>query len=111
MEGSHCIGVDGARGVGLGGNRQGSTQVIDGRRFDFLHHVQYMVEVPQVSSHQFNLVEHVAQPLGIRADMENDRSLLSSFEQQTHHFCAYKTCAAGNQYCHATTSFSTQVVV
>ena len=47
----------------------------------------------------FEEAVRVAQEMGV-ADMENDRSLLSSFEQQTHYLSTDKTGSAGNQYCH-----------
>src|SRR5713226_4755788 len=100
MEGPHCIGVDGARGIGLGGYRQGSAQVIDHGWLDLFHHIQDMVKVSQVSSYQFNLVEYIAQSLRVRADMEDNWSLFSSIEQQTYYLSADKTCAARDQYRH-----------
>src|SRR5579863_4702727 len=95
VERSHCVGVDRARRVGFGGNGEHRAQVIDYRRPDLFHHVQDMAEVPQVSPHQLNLVEYIAQPLCISADMENNRSLFASCKQKTRNLSADKASSAG----------------
>src|SRR5579859_4182731 len=100
VESSHGVRINRARGIGLRGNRKHRAQVIDYRWSELLHHIQDMVEVPQVSPHQFHPVEYIAQPLRISADMENNRSLLAPIEQKTRDLSADKAGSAGNQYCH-----------